>query len=96
MWHLSDGQAKRFSVFVSIEVIRKSTGANLGGKYDKSQASFLHRANDFGISLFCRVAIPDLPGAPVAPDDDRFQFIAPYFPELKTKITVSVKQRGVE
>jgi hypothetical protein len=84
MWRLGDSQAKRFSVFVSIEVIRKSTGANLGA--NMSIVPMILASRCFAESLYLTSPVP------LPPDDDRFQFIAPYFPELNTRITVSISK----
>ncbi len=72
--------------------IHKSVRANLGGSYGNSHAFFfcivplILAPRCFADSLYLTSPVP------LPPDDDRYQLIAPYFPELKTRITVSISK----
>jgi hypothetical protein len=89
MWHLGDSQAERLSIFVSSKSFPKDRIS------EADIVSFKHLFRVVPIILASRCFAESLyltTPAPLPPGDDRFVFIAPYFAEVKTNITVSISQ----
>jgi hypothetical protein len=91
MWRLGDSQAERLSIFVSSRLLPKV----LGRISEADMVSFKHLFRIVPMILASRCFAESLyltTPAPLPPDNDRFVFIAPYFAELKTHVTVSISQ----